>query len=78
MKKIALLLAGTSLSLAAVAQTGTPDNSGSSLAQSSVATSVLTVAAPVVLLLAVTLAAEDNDTPSAPATSPAATSTAPR
>ncbi|MES2885155.1 MAG: hypothetical protein V4709_10140 [Pseudomonadota bacterium] len=78
MKKIALLLAGASLSLGAAAQTGTPDNDGSLLARSSVSTTVLTVAAPVVLLLAVTLAAEDNDTPSAPATSPAVTSTATR
>lgn len=78
MKKLVLVLVGASLSMGALAQTGTPENSGSVLASSSVATTALTVAAPVVLLLAVTLAAEDNDTPSAPATSPAITSTATR
>ena len=72
MKKLVLLLAGASLSLAATAQSGTSETV---IAGSSVTTTALTIAAPLVLLVAVTVAAEENDTPSAPATTPSATST---
>ncbi len=72
MKKLVLLLAGATLSLAATAQTNN-QASESLIANSSVLTSVLTVAGPIILLGAITIAAEDNDTPSAPATTPSAT-----
>jgi len=75
MKKLVLLLAGATLSLAATAQTNS-STSESLMAQSSVLTSVLTVGGPIVLLTAITLAAEDNDTPSGPATTPSSTATA--
>lgn len=77
MKKLVLLLAGATLSLAATAQSNS-QTSESLIANSSVLTSALTVGGPIVLLTAITLAAEDNDTPSAPATTPStSTSTAP-
>lgn len=65
MNKLALALIGATLSAAVSAQ-GTE----TAVASGTLVTTAITVAAPLVLLVAVTAAAEDNDTPTAPQTTP--------
>lgn len=69
MNKLALALLGTIVSASAMAQT-----SDSLIAGTTLTTTVVTVAVPVIALIAVTVAAESgNDTPSAPQTAPSGT-----
>lgn len=72
MNKFALALVGAAISATATAQT-----SESLIAGSTVTTTVVTAIAPVILLGAITLSAENNDTPTAPQTTPS-TSTSTR
>mgnify|MGYP001035300954 CR=1 FL=1 len=75
MKKLPLLLLGALASFGATAQTTTDDSLS---ARSSVVANAVTIAAPLVLLTAITVAAEDNDAGTTPQTATStATSTAP-
>lgn len=67
MKKIVIALVGALSSLSAYAQ------ADSAVAGATLTTTIVTVAAPLALLTAVTVSAEENDTPSAPQTSPSGT-----
>lgn len=76
MKKLPLVLLGALVTFGASAQTDT--NADSLMARSSVVANGIAIAAPIVLLTAITIAAEDNDAGTTPQTSAStATSTAP-
>ena len=67
MKKLGIALVGALRSLSVYAQ------GDAAVAGATLTTTIVTVAAPLALLTAVTVSAEQNDTPSAPQTAPSGT-----